>query len=1042
MKKTLISGILGLSVISGFLLLGSGDMAGKNITDLPEKLNRENLKVTNRMMSPRNNIQRKENSGSEYMLLGQSMFNADGANVYPSGGFTVSYPVYVEFDETNSKVTFTNIFRNFLDEVEAPIVMDWNQTDRLASIPTPAEFYDLDECVKLGEVDYGDGDVRIITLQAGNPYGIGYWNDVWDFEMKITSDGNVIIPQSGFAMVGNVYDDLFMCYYYNSFYEAIFDARLYRRTEGVAIFADRENLDFGETFVNTTATRTFRVVNSGTEQADFVVSSTNKAFIPAITSGFIAPGEFVDIEVTFNPSATGEADGSLIIDTEESSASIELSGSGRESLDYSSIVSEGYEYMHFATDNEYPFVINTELTGSPVAVSTNIGEGRTTSWLEVQINVEEGKRGILDWNGYFDPRWAVYDEFVITDNGNEIFATSKDEQYVSPIGSQIALVPGEHLLRFAYIKGSMLNPQDVVLGNDYTYISNMSLTMSEYVEHQAELSSESYDFGTIYMNDGQQGTVTRNDVLTLRNTGYAELEITSIKSSNDNFVGYVAEKTVEPEEKTSISLGAYCDKFGILEGDVTITTNAGDFTIHCKADIKLTPDYQAIVSNGDFTFEVGSNPFIIVDGYAINNPDIPNNGTQVVSEFTAKCNVPNGKAGLLTWEGYYDCGDGDKAMIMIDMDVYGMGVYEGIGEAGPYTFRPYQCWLEPGEHYISFGYVQSGTSEWEGENSFAIKNLSLKIHDEMPKLVFWAETPVEFHPMYPGKYEKQIFKVYNMTSETLALLDVTAPDQFNVEFSKSQNSQVPQYMAAGFYISFAPETPGSYTGEVKAVTSIGDITIPVSGTCMDASDIIYEDDFENGIEGWTIIDANNDGKTWGEGGESYAYSGENCLNFNSFFTRITSEDYIVSPAITIPDTGGVLEYYRRYTKANGPQSYEVSIGTGDNPAEYKTVFKDDQLGNMHGHDLIKISLDEFKGETIHICFANFTEAGFQNVLVIDDVVVKGNRSEGVTMTHGEEIVAREMFGIDGMPLSEPCRGIVIIRETMGDGSIRIRKILN
>ncbi|MDE5877279.1 MAG: choice-of-anchor J domain-containing protein [Muribaculaceae bacterium] len=840
-------------------------------------------------------------------------------------------------------------------------------------------------------------------------------------------------------MIGNRYDDLFECYYNYAYYEAIFDTRLYRRTEGIAIYADRESIDFGETFINTSASRLFRVVNAGTEEADFVVSSTQSAFRPNVTSGFIAPGEYVDIEVTFSPETTGDITGSLIIDTEESSASITLSGISRESLDYSPIVSAGYEYMHFATGNEYPFVIDTELTGYPVAVSTNAGEGRTSSWLEIGVEVPEGHKGILDWKGFFNPRWSVYDSFVVTDNGQTVYETPSDDQYVMEMGSVISMLPGNHIIRFSYDKGSMVTPIDVELGEDYAYISDLNLTMVEYLEHAATLSSDRYDFGKIYLSKDEQGVVSRENVLTLRNTGYGLLTITDI-INDDNFEGIVSATTLQPEQETSISLGVYCSQYGTISGNVSIITDAGTFTIECNATVEPMPDYSKIVKQGDFTFEIGGYPFVIIDNRAVNDPELPNDGTMRISEFTAHFNVPAGKAGLLTWTGDVNCGDGDKGMIMIDADAYGMVEYEGICDAGNYTLRPYQCWLEEGEHIISFGYLQSGSSQW-AEGTFAIGDLSLEVFDSMPELVFWERTPVEYKPLYPGKSDIRDMRVYNLSEETMALLDVQAPEQFSVRFNTEVNSQVPPFVACGFTVSFTPIEIGEYNGNVIVTTSIGSIEIPVKGICIDPSDIIYEEDFEDGLAGWNIIDANNDDKIWTEGGEGFAYTGENCLMFNTFFTRIDSEDYLVSPEFTIPAGGATISYYRTYTTSNCSHTYDVRVGMGDDPATFTVVYEDKGLSYNGTYDHIEIPLTGFDGQTVRMCFSNFTPSEDSNVLIIDDVVVTKGTLTGIKEVNSGEVAERTFFTIGGVWVDNPSDGLYIIRDVMKNGSVVVRKAI-
>lgn len=1033
--------IIGLSVMS----IAAGSLWAAHATE-PKTNPIERTKFTEQrnpsaqsVLSLQNNrqdgIKRAAKSGSEYLMLAKSMFNDEGVNIYPSGGELISYPVYFDFDNEAGKVTVDHLFRNFLEEEELPAQLNWDATSRRISAQTPPEFYAPDECVRLGE-EYD----MIISLQAGYPYGIGYWESLPEFVMNIENNGNVIVPESGFAMIGNIYDDLFECYYNYSYYEVIFDARFYKRSEGVAIYADRENIDFGETFVNTSLSRMFRVVNAGSEEADFVVSSQNSNFITSVTSGFIAPGEYVDIEVTFAPESIGDITGTITVDTEVSSASIALTGISRESLDYSPIVSAGYEYMHFATGNEYPFVINTELTGSPVAISTNADNGRTSSWLEVQIDVPDGERGIFDWKGFFNPRWSVYDSFIVTNNGETVYETPSDDQYVMEMSSQIGLIPGSHVIRFSYNKGTQVDPIGVELGEDYAYISDINLTMVEYIEFAGEISNDKYDFGTLYLPEGEQGSVVCNNVVSLRNTGYGTLEVSEIWG-DDYFDAKVSPMSIQPEKEGQITISAFVKDYGVTTGEVIIKTNAGDFIISCEANVEHLPEYSKIVKQGEFTFECGGNPFIVIDDTAINDNTIPNDGTEVISEFTARFEVPRGKFGLLTWSGDVDCGNGDRGLIMIDGDAYGMGTYEGVGDAGNYTMKPYQCWVESGSHMISFGYQQCGTSEWDGAGTFAIRNLSLEIYDEMPKMVFWEETPVEFIPVYSGKSDVRLMRVYNMTEDIMALESIETPDQFSVKYSIENNSQVPQYVSCGFYVFFNPTEVGEHTGNVVVKTSLGELEIPVAGTCMDPKDIIFDEDFENGLDGWTIIDANGDDKTWDEGGSTYAYTGENCLMFNSFFTRIDNEDYIVSPEFTIPEGGATITYYRTYSKSDFKQTYEVRVGMGDDPTTFTTVYEDKDLSFNGSYDHIEIPISEFAGQTVRMCFANITPTGDKNLLTIDDIVVLRGISTVIGEESDAETVDSTFFTTSGLRINNPTKGIYLIRELKKDGTVSVKKAI-
>lgn len=998
----------------------------------------QKLKTTAKV-SKSNKLADIPSTAQEYILLGESVFNEEGNNIYLSGGDTISYSVYMDFNESKGTVTLYNLFRDFLDIELLPVTMNWDTKGNRLSVDTPEEFISEEDCVYMGEEDSNDEKNRIYSLQAGNPYGIGYWQFVPEFVMDIASDGSVITPESGFALTLDAYSSVFKYYYPYSYVDALYDIKFYKRTQGISIYGDKENIDFGETFIDTSTQRKFRVVNAGTEQADFVISSTDPCFEPNIVSGYISPGEFVDILVTFNPDKAGKFEGKLIIETETSSASVSLFGEGRESLDYKAIVTSGYEYMEFATCNDYPFIISDQYTGFPVAVSTNQGQGRTISWLEIEINVPEEKRGELSWKGFFNPRWSVYDAFWITDNGKQVYETPSDDQYVIPMESVIAMTPGDHTLRFAYQKGTMVDPFDVELGEDYAYIYDLNLSINDYLPYSASLNKDSYHFGNLYKGENETLHINRENVVSLKNTGYEDLEIIEIKGEG-GFNAKTSANIIKPENNCELSISLSYKEFGEVEGKIIISTNAGDFTVNCSANILPIPDYNQIVKQGDFFFQVGNNPFVVIDGYAVNDNTIEVSGAETISEFTANFNIPEGKAGLLTWNGFYDCGDGDMAMIMVDQDPYGMAIFrDGLGDAGPYKMLPFQCWLESGSHMISFGYLHTNDSQWQGTNSFAISELSLEIKDQIPALVYWNETPLEFTPVYAGKYDKRSIRVFNMGKENLALEDVTASEGFSTQYNLEMNSDVPQYMALGFEASFQPETPGNYDGNILVKTSVGEIEIPVSGVALDPSLIIYEEDFENGLEGWEILDVNGDSKTWEESGGTFAHTGEGCLIFNSFFTRVDSEDYIVSPEINIPEEGASLSYFRRYSTNNDLQTYDVRAGEGQDPTKFEILYGD--LDMSDSYEEIILSLEAFKGKTIRICFANFTSADASNVLVIDDLVVLANENAVTQSIVDDDVIERSFFTLDGLRISNPTQGIYLVRDQLKNGTFKIQKII-
>lgn len=982
-------------------------------------------------------VKRANNKGTEYLVVGRSIFNENGANVFPDGGWEVSYPCYVDFDDAKGKVTFDGLFRDEVTDNLKPATLNWDSAMGMVHASTPDSFSSKDECIYLG--DY-DSDV-IYALQGGEVYGIGYWKSYEEVNMEVSADRSLITPTCALGCRMFVYSEDDKVYLAGrSFDEVMFDTRMYKRTEGVSAIASTEELDFGGSYKGESKSLVFSVVNPGRDEGDFVVSISNPAFVVNTPTGSLEAGSCTQMVVTFTPTEAGEYEGELIVRSDDTECKVMLHGTGEDTPDYSQIVKEGADLMTFATSNEYPFLLSSDYGKSTVAVSSNAGVAKSSSWFEAAFTVPEGSRGTFNYAGYFYPRWASYDEFVVYVDGEEAYASDTSKQNKGELNGALPLLPGDHIVRFEYNKGAIFNSPEIEMGEDYAYISSMSLKLQPYMAQDASLSADTYDFGTLYAVNSMV-TATSQDELTIRNNGYEPLEITSTgKSSNFTIV---TPKTVAPNETAFLTITFSATELKEYKETLKIVTSAGEFPVHLKAKVEEFPDYSQIVSEGDFTFVGGQHPFIIKDGEAV-NPTLPK-GKEVICEFTAGFKVPRGKVGLLTWKGHADCGDGDEGMIMFDADPYSIIDYTGDVDAGSYTAHATYCWLKPGDHTISFGYLHSGTSEYKGSNTFRISDLSLEIYDDTPAMVLWEPTPIEFKPIYPGTMDFHQLSLYNLdyrNEENIAITAVDVPENFYCDFNAASFSAIPVLATSRLTIAAAPKKAGRFSGEFVLHTTRGEVHIPVVCEGKDDSSLIYHEEFENEeLPGWTIIDKNGDEKTWGYGTEKLANTGKGCLTFNSNFLKQDAEDYIVSPEIKIPEKGATLVYYRAYSNGDAAQDYKVLAGIGDNLDNYVEVGADEGISVDKDFEEVVVSLDQFAGKTIRICFANFTKAGVKNLLKIDDVAVIAGKLGSVSEAFEESpVVETRFYTIEGMEVAHPTKGFYIVRKTYANGKTVSRKM--
>lgn len=971
----------------------------------------------------------------EYLLVGKSMFDpslpSEEQNVYAAGGRLCSYPVYVKFNTESNEVEFTNLVNMPASMNPLAVKGVYDSSDGSISIATNPYFFDLSETALLSY-----NEPEYIVLQGGNPTGTGYWNDLGSLEMIADEQRNVIRFDSGFAGMGYTYDEYWEEFNYVGVYDVMYNTTLFKRVEGVNILSDKENIS-EQCFVGRSKEITFDLINTGNEGSDFVVTVKGEGFEVLQHSGNLEPDSVKTIAVKFSPDEAGTYQATVTVQSEGEPVNIYLTGTGNELPDYSVIVTGNASMMQFDVVDDYPWIVTDEITGTPVAVSTNKGVGPSESSFGVDIVIPDGKKGRLSWKGYYDPRYGVRDRFRIMDNGNESFVTPLSHA-PGELDGVLNLVEGSHHLDFVYEKDYEVEVMDVEYGNDYTYLSELALDVNDYKENDMSFYGDSVDFGRFFLvTDHVAYSKTGPYII---NEGYAPLVINEIRNG-DIFEATVSTETVEPEGKAEIEVSFDARTSGIHEEDIVISTSAGDVTIHCSVEVEPSPDYSSIVKQGEFLF-VPDNlaPFVVDGNTAYNSTSGIADGEETLSVLTAFFDVPDGKIGYLTWKGQVNTGGEDYGVIMIDNNSYNLHLYRGHDDAGPFTADPYEVYLEPGTHLISFGYVQSGDNMIVGLDRFTVSDLSIEYLDEMPGLVVWQEIPVDMKDVFVGHRNVSTILIANMNASSLAFMESADTKNFTSYFDAEMCSEIPQYGLGEYEITFVPVTNGPVQEELVLTTSNGKISIPVKGYGKDTSHAVFIEDFEEGIDDWTVVDANEDKYFWEDDTYgTYARTGLGSMVINTNFSDYT-DDYVISPEFTVPAGGGVLNYWRRYTKSDN-NAYGVLIGEGDDPHSYDRIYTDEGH-SQYEFEKVSVDLDQYAGKTVHIAFHNYTDDGRRSVLVIDDLeVVDHEFNNSVTTASVGEIVDAEFFTIDGVKVDKPVKGINIMRGVTADGKVVTRKII-
>ena len=152
---------------------------------------------------------------------------------------------------------------------------------------------------------------------------------------------------------------------------------------------------------------------------------------------------------------------------------------------------------------------------------------------------------------------------------------------------------------------------------------------------------------------------------------------------------------------------------------------------------------------------------------------------------------------------------------------------------------------------------------------------------------------------------------------------------------------------------------------------------PVSG----GKTLPYSFDFETDFidAGWTNIDADHDGQDWitgtnKYGAEGWGVEGSRCAISQSYDNDIMgsfdADNWLFSPAITIPEGGATVSWYEQSQDANYPDSYTVYVSetnTITDTSKMTEIFSGTAAKPWNQRS-VELEAAEYAGKTVYIAF--------------------------------------------------------------------------
>ncbi|MCB5223846.1 MAG: choice-of-anchor J domain-containing protein [Candidatus Syntrophosphaera sp.] len=221
------------------------------------------------------------------------------------------------------------------------------------------------------------------------------------------------------------------------------------------------------------------------------------------------------------------------------------------------------------------------------------------------------------------------------------------------------------------------------------------------------------------------------------------------------------------------------------------------------------------------------------------------------------------------------------------------------------------------------------------------------VFDITPDVTSW-----DFGPQIINTTKSKTFTVTNSGVVDLTFSSVTVNGTYYSAQGTFDTTPLASGASRNFTVNYTPTVAGGpYEGSLVFTFSLRDsYTVDLSGECYDPTVLSFPwtENFDSVTapaipSGWTIIDANDDAKTW------VTYAGDAHTSPNSM--RITynysydMDDYAISPPLSL--TGGVpyqLEFYYRAYSATNTEKMKVMMGTAPTVADMSTAVID--LGSI------------------------------------------------------------------------------------------------
>lgn len=526
----------------------------------------------------------------------------------------------------------------------------------------------------------------------------------------------------------------------------------------------------------------------------------------------------------------------------------------------------------------------------------------------------------------------------------------------------------------------------------------------------------------------------------LKNMGLTKATYTVTTSTDELKV--LGSNQIPAGSVQTLSLELTAKNVGPFTGTITFTDQNGkSVTLTIKANVQAAYDYSSVIKNGEFsiTHFSGSTSSAEITSDITGFPVLvtTNSGDGSVCGVNVNIDVPDGQVATFSWKGRGVGQYPNQALVVMDdkllTDSWDIGDNENEHDLDDKII------LKSGSYEIMFGY--STQMDWytSGVVDEPLRayyyDFDLELYPEGGNNVDVYSNDVRFDTVYYDKMSKVDtleVKLYNLNNQPLKVTAVQSDGPFSAIID---GQEIAPYETGLTKLTFTRNGVGEYTGDVKLITTGGDVTIHCTAVAekiiYDYSPIVTEGDFsfDTSIEHPWLIDGNK------------AYSSTSGLVGSSVINSWLEASFV------IPENNiGTLTWDGRNSSAPFWNFMDDLIFTDGTIIYVDGIEVTKFAGTLTaGSDQLEQPLVFSAGQhNVRFLYRKLSsEPEGEDRYVLYNLSLELAPATGINNITGEEKVIKdvEYYTISGERISSLTKGINIIKRIYNDGTSSIKKVV-